>query len=401
MNDVKNNIRKNYLFVALSSLNLTHGVWMIYLALKGFTIIELGILEGIYHVTSFMMEIPTGAIADLWGRKMSRIIGRAISIISYLIMFLSGSFFLQAIGFMITAISNNLESGAGDALVYDTLVELDDTTSYMAVAGKQELTYQGATIIALLLTGFLAQHSYSFVFILSILFSFLAMLSAFGLKETTVGKKTMNAESFSHLMQGYVDHIKSSFISIKNEKSIFFLMLISEIIFTFITTLFFYLQSFWSGQGHPESYITTIFAINAVVAGSTAFIASKIVKKIGKRWTLISVIVFPTALIWLISTTPYSPLFYILLGPSEGLLIASIGTYLNELLLSDQRATILSMQSMLFSIIMIVVFPTVGIISSHFSIPIAFITLSVLCTIFALYALFYVIPFVIKKSPKV
>ena len=124
MSTLRANIKKNYLFVALASLNLTHGVWMIFLALKGFSLIELGFLEGIYHVTSFLMEIPTGAIADIWGRKLSRVMGRLIAIVAFLIMFLSGSFIIQAIGFMITAISNNLESGAGDALVYDSLLEL-------------------------------------------------------------------------------------------------------------------------------------------------------------------------------------------------------------------------------------------------------------------------------------
>ena len=143
---------------------------MIYLSIRGFSLIELGLLEGLYHVASFTMEIPTGAIADVWGRKLSRAVGRAVSIFAYAIMFLSTSFFLQAIGFMITAISNNLESGAGDALVYDSLLESGNVSSYMNVAGKQELTYQISSICAFIAAGFLAQYSYSYVFILSMIF---------------------------------------------------------------------------------------------------------------------------------------------------------------------------------------------------------------------------------------
>jgi len=371
---------------------------MIYLALKGFSIVELGLLEGIYHITSFLMEIPTGAIADLWGRKISRVIGRAIVIIAYLIMFLSGSFAIQAIGFMIMAISNNLESGAGDALVYDSLLEMDDISSYMSVAGKQELTYQSASIISLLLAGFLAQYSYSYVFILSILFAFFAMISALFLKETTIGKVVSTSKTFLSIMGEYKEHIFASFASLRKEKHIVYLMLISEIIFTIIATLFFYLQTYWSEGGHPESYITTIFAINAIAAGVTALFASKLEQKIGKKKTLISLVLLPAILVWLIATTPYSPLFYILMGPSEGLLIASIGTYLNELISSKQRATILSMQSMLYSLLMVPIFPSVGFISSHFSISFAFIILSVLFTIFALFALFYMIPKLCKNT---
>lgn len=338
------------------------------------------------------MEIPTGAIADVWGRKISRAIGRAIAIIAYLIMFLSGSFIIQAIGFIITAIANNLESGAGDALVYDSLLEIDDISSYMSVAGKQELTYQSASIISLLLAGFLAQYSYKYVFIISIICAFFAMISALSLTETTIGRIKRTSTSFTSLMSEYFEHIRTSFISIRKEKQIIYLMVISEVTFTLITTLFFYLQTYWSMKGHPESYITTIFALNAILAGISALFASNIEKKIGKKWTLISVVLFPSICVWFIATTSYSPLFYILIGPLEGFLIASIGTYLNELISSSQRATILSIQSMLFSLIMVAIFPSVGFISSHYSISSSFIFLSILSSLFTLFSLTYMIP---------
>ncbi len=63
------NIGKNYIFTLFFYLNLTRGVWMIYLAYRGFSLLELGIFEGVFHITSFLMEVPTGVVADLWGRK--------------------------------------------------------------------------------------------------------------------------------------------------------------------------------------------------------------------------------------------------------------------------------------------------------------------------------------------
>jgi hypothetical protein len=65
------NIGLDYSFTFLSNLNLLHALWMIYLSLKGFSLLELGLLEGIFHITSFLMEVPTGAVADLWGRRGS------------------------------------------------------------------------------------------------------------------------------------------------------------------------------------------------------------------------------------------------------------------------------------------------------------------------------------------
>lgn len=41
---------------------------MIYLAGKGMSLTQLGLLETIFHITSFTMEVPTGAVADIFGR---------------------------------------------------------------------------------------------------------------------------------------------------------------------------------------------------------------------------------------------------------------------------------------------------------------------------------------------
>ncbi len=52
------------------------------------SLMQLGLLESIFHVTSFLMEIPTGVVADLFGRRMSRLIGRLLSVISLVLILL-------------------------------------------------------------------------------------------------------------------------------------------------------------------------------------------------------------------------------------------------------------------------------------------------------------------------
>ena len=104
---LKSNLIKNYFFLGFSTLDLTRGLWMIYLMTRGFFLIELGILEGAFHLTTFVMEIPTGMVADLLGRKLSRLLGRIFFLVSLGIMFLSRSFALQLLGFIITAIGYN------------------------------------------------------------------------------------------------------------------------------------------------------------------------------------------------------------------------------------------------------------------------------------------------------
>jgi MFS family permease len=370
---------------------------MIYLASRGFSLLQLGILEGIFHVTSFLMEVPTGAVADLWGRKASRIAGRVVAFISLAIMFYARSFPLQMVGFAIVAIGYNLESGAGDALVYDSLLLEDKEAKFMHVSGRQELVYQSASILAFLIGGYLAVRSYLAVYSISMVLVVCAGVCALFLTEPVIDsqKKKLEGKSLKHhIINSMREQTVESVKVIRSRPKIAFLILFSELLFAFITSLFFYLQNYWKAGGRTEWYIGMIFAAGSVVAGLTAFGAPKIEKCIGPRGVLLAMPLLLVLCLWGVAVSPWPAIFYILTGCVEGVLIVAVGDYLNRLIPSKYRATILSFQSMAFSLFMIIVFPLVGFIGDRYSLPLAFILMAAFGTL--LY-----IPYVFFIGPKV
>ncbi|WP_320129876.1 MFS transporter [uncultured Sphaerochaeta sp.] len=403
MNHYGRNIGLNYLFVTLSTLNLTHGIWMIYLALRGFSLVELGILEGIYHITSFLMEVPTGAIADLWGRKISRLLGRLVAVLSVAIMFFSSSFLLQALGFIFTALGNNLESGAGDALVYDSLLLDGKQESYIKVAGKQELFYESASIISFIVGGYLAVHSYRAVFYLTMFFYATATVCSLFFKEPEF-IKTSNLSKPSSLFCKIASSLKTqnleSLALLKKQGRITFFIVFSESLFCFITVLFFYLQNFWTANGKTEYQIGLVFAANALVTGVTALFAARIERKIGEKGILTFMPLLMVLCLWGVALSEYREFFYVLTGCIGGILVAAIGAYLNRLIPSGQRATILSIQSMAFSFFMILMFPAVGLIGSHWSLELAFVAMAVLASILCIAYLWVFKPFSLPSYKK-
>jgi len=394
------NIGLNYLYVSLGSMNLTHGLWMIYLASRGFNLVQLGILEGIYHITSFLMEVPTGVVADLWGRKVSRIAGRIVSVASLAIMFYARSFPLQAIAFVATALGNNLESGAGDALVYDSLLLDGREHKYMKVAGKQELVYQATLIVSFALGGYLALRSYAAVFGLSMGFFTAAAVCAFLFREPHIERN----EAFGRHggLLGKIGNsmrmqLVESLAIMRKRGRIAFFIVFSELLFCLITVQFFYLQNHWIALGWTEFDIGLVFAANAVVAGITAVKAAKIEQRIGERGVLTFMPLLMLFCLWGVATTPFGQVFFILVGCVEGILITAVGTYINRLIPSAQRATILSFQSMAFSLFMIVVFPAVGAIGEAWSIPTAFVVMAVAASLLCIPYLLVVKPYSIKE----
>ena len=401
MNRYGRNIGLNYLFITFSTLNLTHGIWMIYLAFKGFFLVELGILEGIYHVTSFLMEVPTGVIADLWGRKSSRILGRIAAVLSIAIMFYSSSFPLQALGFILTALGNNLESGAGDALVYDSLLLDEKQDAYIQVAGKQELCYQTAAIASFLLGGYLAVRSYFWVFSLTMGFYALGACLALLFKEPEIERVSTNKKGLpivQRIARSMKEQMQASAHLLGERKRIAFFIIFSESLFCFLTVLFFYLQNFWVSSGKTEFQIGIVFAANALVAGITALFAGKIERKIGEKGVLTSMPLLLVVCLWGVALGTYQEYFYILTGCIEGILIASIGTYLNRLIPSAQRATILSLQSMAFSFFMILIFPLIGTIGDHWSLQRAFLLMAILSSLLCITYLLIFKPYSLQKQ---
>ena len=395
------NITVNYLFVLFSNLDLTRGLWMIYLATRGFTLFELGILEGVFHVTSFLMEVPTGAVADLWGRKASRVIGRLFFLASLIFMFYSQLFLFQLIGFMACALGYNMESGAGDALVYDSLLLDGRKQEYMKINGRKELVYQGGAIVAFLIGGYLAVRSYPLVFHLSMGICVISLLSGLFFREPPI-ERTTKRESHGpaspdgrsvtlgrRIIRSMYIQTVSSLRVIRKRPKIAFLIIFSELLFTFLTMLFFYLQNYWKGTGRDEFFIGGGFAAESLIAGIFSLRAEEIERRIGEKGVLLSMPLVAVICLWGVALTEWQAAFFLLAGVVEGILIVAVSTYVNRLIPSENRATILSFQSMTFSLFMVVLFPAAGWIGDTVSLKAAFLAIAVFGTLlYLLYMLF-------------
>jgi len=369
---MKNNIIKEYFFISFFNLDLTRGLWMIYLAMRGFSLIELGIMESTFHITSFLMEIPTGAVADLWSRKASRILGRCFYLVSLLILFLSTSFAVQLFGFVLCAIGYNLESGAGEALLYDSLAPETREQKYMKIVGIKEFLIQASSIIALLTGGFLATRGYDLVFSLSVSVVILSLLTAFTFREPVIVGSNEKKRDLHWLKQLKIQTIES-FRVITKRREVAFYIIFSELIFSFTVSLFFYLQNYWKSNGLTEFHIGAIFAGASLLSGLTSLFAQKIEKKAGGEQNL--VFGLPLLLIialWGVALSPWKFPFYILIGFMEGLLCVVISHYINRLIPPEYRATVLSFQSMVFSFFMIGFFPVIGWLGERSSLNKAF-----------------------------
>lgn len=368
------NIRRNYVFSFLMNLRLSSGLWMIYMAYKGMSLTQIGILEGVFHVTSLTMEVPTGSIADLFGRKTSRTLGRCLSLLSILVLISSTDFFRFLLFMILAALSYNLESGSGEALVYDSLKYLGISDKYMRVLGRQEAIFQSASIAAFLLGGLLGTFNYYLAFWTSAVI--IAVTIAYSLLFTEPPIDDIEPAN-RRSMRGFCRQIIDSFSIIRRVKMVGFLIVFTQTILALSTCIFFYMQNYWKGEGRTEFEIGIFLAMGSFAAAIMATRVHRVSIFLKGKRLLVLLPLISVISMWFIAFFPYKIPFFIVISLIEAMLFVVSNDYINRLIPSRSRATIISFASMAYSIVMILVFPVFGRLADSFSYRIAFMALAV------------------------
>lgn len=111
---------KFYVSSILSGIFASVGFfWIVFFQQQGFSFAEISIALALMSVGMFIFEVPTGAIADVFGRKISVILSDLlIAITSFCMPFITEAWLLWSM-FFIWGIAATLDSGAYDAWVVD------------------------------------------------------------------------------------------------------------------------------------------------------------------------------------------------------------------------------------------------------------------------------------------
>lgn len=365
----KRNIKVNYLYTFIMCISLTQGFWLIYLASKGMSLLQLGILEGVFHVTSFIMETPTGAVADLYGRKFSRMLGRLFLIADLLLILYGTCFTHYLISFVCCAIGYNLESGAGDALVYDSLLENREEDRYMKVNGFNEVLYQIAQALGLIFGGWIAIQSYKTLYLGQIGIILASLAVAFLFTETTIGRSERKA---LNIAQRIKSQFTDSFSIMKGNRRLVYLILLLNGMTVFTVVIFYYMQIYCIENGINEQVFGWIAAASCILGALGGFCASRIEKLFKERLLLLFLPVAFMLITWGMISFNTAVISFLLIGFFDSLTFVIYYDYINRLIPSDKRATLLSVSSMAFSFYMLWLFPLVGAIGESFGLETAF-----------------------------
>ena len=155
----------------LKNLRFFDAFFILFLVEKGLPYTQIGILYAVREIFINIFEIPSGIIADTYGRKKSLIGSFFVYIVSFYVFYISNDFWLFMIAFILYGIGDAFRSGTHKGMIMDYL-KLNHWE-------KQKINYYGHTrswsqkgsAISSLVAGFIVFYSgtYQNIFLYSII----------------------------------------------------------------------------------------------------------------------------------------------------------------------------------------------------------------------------------------
>ncbi|EKD95279.1 MAG: major facilitator superfamily MFS_1, partial [uncultured bacterium] len=147
----------------------------------GITLFQAQLLQSWFTFCVFALEVPTGAVADYFGRKYSLFLGAVAVGIGAIVYGLVPNFLIFILGEFIFALGIALMSGADNALIYDTLKNEKKEQESKKIFGQAYSFSMMGMLISAPLGGFIAfRYGLNYAMILtSVPYFFAAVLSLF------------------------------------------------------------------------------------------------------------------------------------------------------------------------------------------------------------------------------
>lgn len=352
--------------------------WILFLNQNGMSLLQIGLLESIFHATGIIFEIPSGMLADRFSYKANLYISRLTSILSSILMLTGqGNFWIYALAMIINALSYNFDSGTSSALLYDSAVEADLKDCYLKLSSLISGVSEAAISLGTVLAG-LFVHGYLYVtYYIMIAVSIVVLILIWLIKEPDIKRQTDKVVTMKKIILTVKEEMKSS-------PSLFAWMMIFQFVGTMMCMFYFYYQKQLPDLAGWQ--ISTVMLIGSVLN----ILAVSISSKIGKTWhsfRIFPVVVSLTGGAYILSFLE-TPFMYILVYLATNALYAMYQPIfyndLQQYLPNSVRATMLSVTSMMFSLSMIIIFPIVGWLIDSFGFNSTFIGLGTVLIVLVL-----------------
>lgn len=176
------NIKLYYLLAIFLSGMFILPNWVFYFG-RFIAIPAIALIDGLSKLVAVFLEIPSGAVSDSFGKKRTLIAGNACLALCCLILINASTFATLLIGNIVMFVGFALLSGAKEAILYDSLIDIKKEDEYDNVLGRVNTLTIATTITSIFIGGFLYSIRPELTFWAWFVFNIAAIVTLLGMKE--------------------------------------------------------------------------------------------------------------------------------------------------------------------------------------------------------------------------
>lgn len=338
-------------------------IWLFYEE-NGLTIADLFIIQSIYSVTIALIEIPSGYVADVLGRKNSMIIGTFFGCIGMTVYSLSFGFDGFLVAALCLGIGQSFISGSDTAIMYDSLLQLNRTNEFIKLEGRTISMGNLAEAFAFIIGGLLAEISLRTPFYYQIGIAFIGFVIALTLVEPTMHRlkdgKTKPWKNIKKIIR----------FSLKENQTLRYYILYSSMIGAGTLTMAWFSQPYFISIGiNSKFYFGLLGAGLNLAVAIPSFYAHKIEESIKTRSLLIFILILICSCYFAISyaNSLWGLLILLVFYITRGVATPVLRDYMNRHIPSEMRATVMSIRSFIIRIVFASTAPFFGYVADIYS----------------------------------
>ncbi|MBP7967383.1 MFS transporter [Candidatus Woesebacteria bacterium] len=290
--DERTNIQTAYILSFLGYIYFPASAWIFFYQ-RYMSYTDVALLAAIGGIATTIFEIPSGAFADIVGRRTALILSYLLYTVAMFGEAFSNTFLMFAVFTVISSLVNSLYSGSLEALVYDTLKEDGHEHRYDKVISKMESMMWLGMLVGVGLGGFMYTYWFRMPFIAQGFAALFAAVAAFMLVEPKIDSvKYELSDMIWQNVQGFKELFKNANMS-----------LISLLFITLETGLNISFALLGISQaaeyGLDARGISILFAIGYLISAGVSFYYPRMRQLLGtQRILLLSIILIVSSFVF-------------------------------------------------------------------------------------------------------
>ena len=339
------------------------------ISVKGLNPVQATLLLSLQEFLLIFLEVPTGVVADKISRKFSVGLGYIVTALPFLFLPWASQFYVYVLIFTIKAVGKAFVSGAAEALLFDTLVDLNQTHQYKRITNKSKSIMMGVTAACIFLGGLMAQKNIELTLILPFPLMMMGAVAVFLMKEPDVSKKAKQLQD-----RNYLIHTLQALRFMVNKKSLMILALIFAITEGVALNMKWYYTPIFEALKFDLALIGGVTAALYVAKSLLAAVSVKLFKNEQNQKNIVvfsglNIIAFMIPVIMFRPTFVVIALLVIILLNEA--LLSMLQEEIHYTLDSHNRATVMSMVNLISSLIATVTLVGFGFFQLHWGVKAA------------------------------